>query len=1047
MLGALVLLAVDALSVTASSVSGAAGPYTNATTSAPYAVSTSPPNATATRTWSLWATANYPSDCDAYYTAAGASPSALPKWNASQNAVFFSSAYGCLSSLYSYADASRTWQSSHIYEWLSTSLSAAGLGVETETISTTMYKLTTLCDGYARAVTGPSASSTVSTYTTQVTYRSTSTIETYVFTTSVSTAPYTTLPPTCSLNCAACSMLNDAADYTVSSQVAQSIYGEEILFPFDCPYAPNPDDTNKDGSPDCQVDVYSAQMFYWPITTVNGDICNKTGTTITPTPTGDGPNTFVINDTVTLTSPTVYVSFHNLSYVTVHFNNTEQYVTNTLMGFEATEIQSQRGYHGSDGNYSFNYADLPPNPVPASAWFGQVPCWFDRNACIPIATAAYGPGLAFPSVFFEMSNFNPKWTASRCALGVENDGIWDPPVACQSVTSADGPSVPVAYTTTSSASTTSPAAPIAYTTSSGPVQTSNSAGTTSSYTAIADNTPPTTNTPSPAGSTSPQAPSASPSDDTAPSPASSNTQSTGEAAATAPDSTPAASQGLSSSAQSVGTESSDDVGGIIASAFGISRTSAATTAEHDPQTEAASSGEATASDPAGALASVLAQGTTGAAAQDPTAQGSSIADPVTADPNDPTPSPASEYSAAFTLGSSTLSAMVQPSGNLVVSGTTYTPGQTFPLGTQTASLNTGGVVVDGTSTIAFSPPNANTGAAQTAVITDGGTTFTAVGDGSGAVVVGGTTLTAGGAAVTVASQVFSAASSGLIIDGTRKVAFSTIAGATADSAQTAIVTGGGSTFTAVQEDPGTVAVGGTTLIAGEAAVTIAGQVFSAAPSGLVIDGTSTAAFSAIAAATPNAPETAIVTAGGSTFTAIQEGPGTVVVGGSTLTVGGAAVTLANSQVFSEAASGLVVDGTSTIAFTTIADATPNAAETTIITAGGSTFTAIQEGPGTVVVGGSTLTVGGAAVTLANSQVFSEAASRLVVDGTNTVAFSSGPDTASSTGSAPASAGGSQGSVSAPSGPSTTPSSGSMGGPRSWWPAICVPLFFCFAILR
>lgn len=47
------------------------------------------------------------------------------------------------------------------------------------------------------------------------------------------------------------------------------------------------------------------------MTTVSGNLCEGNGKTITPTPTGDGPDTIVTLGT-TLTSPTVYVSFNTL---------------------------------------------------------------------------------------------------------------------------------------------------------------------------------------------------------------------------------------------------------------------------------------------------------------------------------------------------------------------------------------------------------------------------------------------------------------------------------------------------------------------------------------------------------------------------------------------------------------------------------------------------------------------------------------------------------------------------------------------------------------
>ncbi|KAK5723450.1 hypothetical protein LTR15_005148 [Elasticomyces elasticus] len=431
-----------------------------------------------------WSTVNYPTNCNAYYTSAGASPSALPKWNATQNSAFFSSAYDCLSSISVYVSSSTDWGYSNIQT--TTVTTTIPKIILTDTYTTTSYRLTTLCDGYPRVVTGVNASSTV--------LRSTSThglqesAKVTAFESTYSGAPFPTPPPSCSLNCAACSMLIDAASYTFSSQYANNITDGEYISPVFCPYAPSPYDTDEDGSNDCQVDVYSAQLFYWPVTTVSGNICNKTGTTITATPTKEGlPNTSVLNNSITLTSPSVYVSFHNLSYITNNFNSTQSYVTNTLMAFPPDEILSMRGYHGEQGNFSLNLADLPPNQVPASAYFGQAVCQYDpETICLPILATPYQPALAFPSVFYQLSGFNTAWTGKSCQLGYAGGGIWDPPVALQAAETAEGPSAPnpVAYTTTSSAFTSTTAAP-SITPVSGPAQTTSSAASIgSSYTAL-----------------------------------------------------------------------------------------------------------------------------------------------------------------------------------------------------------------------------------------------------------------------------------------------------------------------------------------------------------------------------------------------------------------------------------------------------------------------------------------------------------------------------------------------------------------------------------
>ncbi|KXL45159.1 hypothetical protein M433DRAFT_130278 [Acidomyces richmondensis BFW] len=433
-------------------------PIMNASTSRPITIAA---NGTGQNknpsTWSLW-TANYPANCDNYFQSVWASPSLSSAWNASENAAYFSSAYDCLSSLASYASASESYEQSNVYVWWSTITRTEAADFVTATFTSTHYKLTTLCDGIPRAITGADASTYKTTYTRTDEYMSAAVV-TYDTTYSTSTKPFTTPPPSCTLGCKACSMLMEAAEWSQSIYDTKSEIFTNVLFPWDCPFLPTPGDTNPLLPDDCQVDVWSAQLFYWPVTTINGNVCGKNGTTITPTPTGDGPNTYNLNGTI-LTSPTVYVSFYNLSYETAYFNSTSTYVGNTLMAFNASDIQSQRGYHGVDGYFSFNYADLPPNPVPSSAWFGQADCWFNKNYCIPIAMTSYAPALVFPSVFLHMTNFNPAWTAKQCVLGVEDDGIWDPPVACQPVSSLSGPALaPIASTTTVWTSQATPATP------------------------------------------------------------------------------------------------------------------------------------------------------------------------------------------------------------------------------------------------------------------------------------------------------------------------------------------------------------------------------------------------------------------------------------------------------------------------------------------------------------------------------------------------------------------------------------------------------------
>jgi len=922
-------------------------------------------NSTSSRVSSLWSTNNYPADCNAYYSTVSASPSASSAWNASQNTAFFSSAYDCLLSINSYVSASESFQKTDAWVWWTTVVSVETEWIDTYTYTTTSYELTTLCDGIPRAVTTEGAKSSSTTYTSTAIVRN-ATTTTYNSTYSTSTAPFTTPPPMCSLGCNACSMLYAAADWSQSSYDAKSDYTAEVAYPFDCPSAPDPDDTNKDGLEDCQVQVWSAQLFYWPVSTTNGNVCNKTGTTITATPTGDGPNTYNLNGTI-LTSPTVYVSFYNLSYESIHYNHTYSYVTDTLMSFNATDISSQRGYHGSDGTFSFDYADLPPNPVPSSAWFGQAICWFDSSECIPMATTAYAPALAFPSVFYNMSNLNPQWTAKQCALGVEGDGVWDPPVACQSASSVVGPALgpAIVTTTTSVIETTKPAPsatptqPASQTSASDPMPASTSVGSapaTASATAeaqsnVADTTEASLSNPT----------SVSVALDT-------TTPTKSQSSNFVVDGNTASPSGNGHTASSQGS-TSRDVGGIIASALGMSRSSAISAVLTTQMSSSQQQEDPNATDnvgttsqtgtlpnvvgtPTSVIGDILGSSwdtTTSVqshAAPSATSAGSIHAPSVTGQDNSPSDDSPSDQSAVLTIGGSTWTAATRSDGDMIIGGTTVAPSQTVTLGNQVVSINAAGEVVDGTSTLTIPHIEGNTGtAASDAIFTAGNSVYTAVDQGSGVVVVAQSTLSKGGAPLTLGDQIVSADSSAVVIDGTKTVALSPT-GRTDDAVGQAIVfTAGSATYTATALRSGVLVVAQHTVSVGGAPLTLDNQVVSADRSGVVIDGTKTVALSPAGSTYGSAEQVVVFTAGSATYTATEHSSGLVGVDQSTLSVGGPPTTL-GSEVVSAASSGLVLDGTTTLSFSSEVPAgsssmsTPSSGQSSG-TASGSVAGAIQ----------------------------------------------------------------------------------------------------------
>ncbi|KAK5723453.1 hypothetical protein LTR15_005151 [Elasticomyces elasticus] len=919
---------------------------------------------------------------------------------------------------------SNAWGASNIIYQLSTRSYVYSLTTETDTVPFTSYQLTTLCDGLPRVVTGLNASSTIGISTALQTNGDGST---YVqtLTTATSALPFTTPPPTCSLDCKACSMVSAAAYYSSSSYAAAGDQkaAASVLIPYDCP-SPPLSDTDEGGAAECAVMIESAQMYYWPVTVVNGDLCNKTGTTLTPTPTGSGPNTIDIGAGITLvrirlaetsidrrlnelcsTSPTVYISYFNLSYISRGPNTTDSYVTNTLLGFNPTDVSSQRGNHGGSGTYSVNYGDLPPNPVPSSAWFGQVECFNGVSTCLPIGTTAYKPDLVWPPIFSDISSLNPKWTAKSCSLGIEFDGVWDPPSALQPASTVDGPSTPVPTvlpTTSSNRPESTPASPSS-TPPSGPVQTTASASSRStSFTVIAESTKPVV---SGLSDHTKAADSSTPQDPTQPAASTHAADSTQIASPTNPvvtsksvsdgpgQPTRSYAPALAYSESRLDTPgvitTSKNAGEIVASVLGIPRTSSVENASRsqispdDPVQ--ADPGAATTHVPGYSLASGHAATLPGqiisAASFGLGVVGS------TADFSNNAQETHLPQTAVVSASESTSAATQLASGVVAVAGTTLSAGgPDMTVGDQTFSAASSGLVVDGSS-VTFSV------GVHTAVRDEDGSQITATQLGSGTIPLGQMTLSIGGPGTTFGGKTLSAASGGLIVDGSI-AAFSTDSQGTSIvtfglDPKTALVTAGSSTYTAI-EQPSSVVIAGKTLIVGGPALTFDdGQIVSEAVGGLVIGGPSGTHDIAL--------RTAIVNADHSAHTALELGSGTVVLDGKTLTIGGAALTLGSGEVFSEASGGLLAvepSHTRTVAFQT--------EQAAVIAAGSSTYTAFELDPGTVVLEGHTLTAGGSAITL-GGHIFSEGPTGLFEDGTSTIAVTSSPaNTVSPTISSPVS---------------------------------------------
>lgn len=197
-------------------------------------------------------------------------------------------------------------------------------------------------------------------------------------------------------------------------------------------------------------------------------------------------------------------------------------------------------------------------------------------------------------------------------------------------------------------------------------------------------------------------------------------------------------------------------------------------------------------------------------------------------------------------------------------------------------------------------------------------------------VVNSATLTAGGSAATIGSQVFSAGTSGLEVT-TPETAAGPFTPTTISLSAVSVTTYGTNAVTISPASTGYV-VNSATLTAGGSATTIGSQVFSAGSPGLeVVTGTSPA--TGISA-------TSITTYGTNTVTISPLSPESgYVVNSATFTAGGSATTI-GSEIFSAGSSGLViVSGTSTVSLGSIILNVGGVGGSTATTATSTTLTA------------------------------------------------------------------------------------------------------------
>ncbi|KAI9697140.1 MAG: hypothetical protein M1820_007875 [Bogoriella megaspora] len=307
--------------------------------------------------------------------------------------------------------------------------------------------------------------------------------------------------------------------------------------------------------------------------------------------------------------------------------------------------------------------------------------------------------------------------------------------------------------------------------------------------------------------------------------------------------------------------------------------------------------------------STLAIPAASAAAGDPNAQSKPNAQSHSLDESQP--------GAVVTLASSILTAAPLPGSSGVVtigSNTLSAGGAPATIGDQTISAAESAIVIEGSS-VQFSSARDPGAASSAAVLTLGSSTITAtpIAGSSGIFQIGETKVTVGGLAAVSNGQTISAAPSGIVVEGPDGGSTAIFSSAAAPAGE-AVFTANGKTFTAQQTTTNgheIVVMSGAgiplmSITVGSTEVTANRMTLSAAPSGVVIDG-SLRSFSSPSSAEAEAEATLTLGGDAITVSGVAEHTNEVAVDGTTLTEGSSAVVI-NGQTVSLGTDGIVEGG-------------------------------------------------------------------------------------------------------------------------------------------
>jgi len=225
-----------------------------------------------------------------------------------------------------------------------------------------------------------------------------------------STYTYTEPAPSCTIAEAACTGLVASYSSAISDYVTNDAPSPTLK-----PQCTTYQSCNPDGKDQCQIWGYGGNIYYWPVTTTNGDFCAYNGSTIFAARTNPpSPNT-VVTDGYTFTSPTNYASFHGFNAFIPTTRGRK--VECGTRGYDNVIIPITESFHshGKGGTRSFNFQDL--NTVPVDAYEAQRKCLNGLSNCATIE-GQYYPQIPLPT---EILNLEPKeWKEAKCygRLGV-----------------------------------------------------------------------------------------------------------------------------------------------------------------------------------------------------------------------------------------------------------------------------------------------------------------------------------------------------------------------------------------------------------------------------------------------------------------------------------------------------------------------------------------------------------------------------------------------------------------------------------------------------